>query len=173
MMMKSLEIVGGIVILMLTSSAYSALIYKPASGIDAVLPHVETTLYFEPEKIAVTPGESFTVKVKIVNLKEDLWGFEVGVRFDKTILEYIGVEYPTWQFVSGKIGWLFWVATLSPQSEDQTLLTLTFQAKSSGETELAFYSHKLATAKYIERINSSVGWPIEHVTSIAIVISES
>ncbi|MEM2143967.1 MAG: cohesin domain-containing protein [Candidatus Jordarchaeaceae archaeon] len=173
MLMKSLGIVGGIVLLMLASSAYSALIYKPASGSSDVFPNVETTLYFEPERITVTPGESFTVKVKIENLQEDLWGFEVGLRFDKTVLEYIGVEYPAWQFVSGKIGWLFWVATLSPQSEDQTLLTLTFQAKGSGETELAFYSHKLATAEYVERISSSVGWPIEHVTSIAVVISES
>jgi hypothetical protein len=173
MLMKGLGIVSGIALLMLVSSVYSVILYSSASGNNVVFPKVETTLYFEPEEIIVRPEQSFTVKVKIENLEEDLWGFEVGLRFDKTVLEYIGVEYPSWQFVSGKIGWLFWVATLSPQSEDQTLLTLTFQAKSSGESELSFYSHKLATAEYVERISSSVGWPIEHVTSIAVVISES
>jgi len=173
MLMKGLGIVGGITILMLVSSVYSALVYPSVSGNNVVLPKMETALYFEPEKITVKPGESFTVKVKTKNLQEDLWGFEVGLRFDKTILKYIGVEYPSWQFVSGKIEWLFWVATLSPVSEDQTLLTLTFQATGSGGSELTFYSHKLATAEYIERIHSNVGWPIEHTASIAVVISES
>ncbi|MEM2702992.1 MAG: cohesin domain-containing protein [Candidatus Bathyarchaeia archaeon] len=130
-------------------------------------------LYFEPETVTVKPGECFTIKVNIKNLHEELWGFEVGLRFNRTVLEFQGVEYPAWQFFSGQIGWLFWVTTLSPQLEDQTLLTLTFKAKNEGETQLTFYVHKLATSKYIERIYSHVGWPIEHVTSIAVVISES
>ena len=171
MLMKSLWSVGGIFALMLISSVYSALRYPATSNNSTIIQPSETILYFEPEIINVKPDESFTIKVNIKNLHEELWGFEVGLRFDMTMLEYKGVEYPVWQFVSGKIGWVFWVATLSPQIEDQTLITLTFKAKSEGETQLTFYTHKLATAEYVDRRHSYVGWPIEHITSVAVVIS--
>lgn len=173
MLIKSLWFVGGIFVLMLASGAYSALRYPETSNDSISFPLSETILYFEPETITVKSGESFTIKVNIKNLHEELWGFEVGLQFNRTMLEFQGAEYPAWQFFSGQKGWLFWVTTLSPQLEDQTLLTLTFKAKSEGETQLTFYVHKLATSKYIERIYSHVGWPIEHVTSIAVVVSES
>ena len=172
MLLKSLGIVGAIVVIMLISSAYTALRYPTVASSSIVLPKTETVLRFEPETISAKPGETFTIKVIIENLEEDLWGFEVGLKFDKTMLEYVGVEYPSWQFISGKIEWLFWVASVSPQSGDQTLLTLTFIMKKAGETELTFYSHKLATVEYIDRLHSHIGWPIEHVTSIAVVTSE-
>jgi hypothetical protein len=173
MLVKSLRAVGGIFALMLISSVYSALRYPATSNNSTIIPLSETMLYFEPEMINIKPNESFTIKVNIKNLHEELWGFEVGLKFNIAILEYQGVEYPAWQFVSGKIGWLFWVATLSPQLEDQTLMTLTFKAKSEGETQLTFYTHKLATAKYIDRIYSYVGWPIEHITSVAVIVSNA
>jgi hypothetical protein len=171
--MKSLWFVGGIFALMLISSAYNAVRYPVTSNTSTPIPLSETILYFDPETITVKPDERFTIKVNIKNLRENLWGFEVGLKFNKSMLEFLGVEYPAWQFVSGKIGWLFWVATLSPQTEDQTLLTLTFKAKSAGETQLTFYTHKLATDRYIERIHSYVGWPIEHITTVAVVVSNT
>lgn len=163
---------GVVTVIMLLSSVYTAINYPNATSSERiVLPKTETALLFEPDIVSVKPGETFTIMVTIRNLDEELWGFEVGVKFDKTMLEYVGVEYPSWQFVSGKTGWLFWVASISPQQGNQTLLELTFKMKKTGITELTFYSHKLSTVRYIDRLNSYIGWPIEHVISIAVITS--
>ena len=171
MIMKDLGVASFItVMLMLFSSVYTATQYPMHTNqSSSLLLGTETILRFEPKEISIRNGETFTIKVEIVNLKENLWGFEIGLKFDRTLIEYVGAKFPSWMFVSGKIGWLFWVAGITPQSEDQTLLNLTFRSKAPGETTLSFYAHKLATDKYIESIHSFVGWPIKHETSMAVV----
>ena len=59
--------------LMLISSVYSALRYSATSNNSTIIQPSETILYFEPEIINVKPDESFTIKVNIKNLHEELW----------------------------------------------------------------------------------------------------
>lgn len=153
--------------LMLVSSIYCSFRYPPSSMATPFT--TATTLSFDPEETQVQVGENFTIHIKLTDLNEELWGFEVGVRFDNTILEYVGVELPSWRFVSGQKEWIFWVAGITPQTEDQTLLTLTFCGIGVGESTLDFYSHKLATVKYWDAPHDYIGWPITHKVSTAVV----
>jgi hypothetical protein len=169
MLLKSLGVAMIFYIaLMLVSSAYSMTRYAALN--QPTTPPTITTLRFDPEQIIVQEGETFTINVRLTDLgEEELWGFEIGVKFDKNIVEYVGVELPSWRFVFGETESLFWVAGLTPQIGDQTLLALTFTSKGVGETTLSFYSHKLATVQYWDAPHDYVGWPITHEVATSVV----
>lgn len=175
MSLKSLGQIGCFFIsLMFVSSVYGATLYHTYTLNQSTPPPTTiTTLCFDPKEITVPVGEVFTIDIKLTSLEEELWGFEIGVRFDNALLEYVGVKLPYWRFVSGQTEWLFWVAGSTPQTGDQILLRLTFRSKGVGESTLDFYSHKLATLKDLSSPHvhnlRQVGWPITHEVSTAVV----
>jgi hypothetical protein len=157
--------------LMLASSVYSFNAYSALNK--ATLPPTVATLQFSPSTLTVQKGETFTVNIKLTGSNEELWGFEIGVKYDKTLIDYVGVELPSWRFVWGQTESLFWVAGVKPQTGDQTLLTLTFRSKGIGESTLSFYSHKLATIKYWDAPHDYIGWPITHEVMTSIIDTTS
>ncbi len=168
MLLKGLGAAMAIYIaVMLASSVYSFNRYSALN--QATTPPTLTTIRFNPTTVTVPVGKTFTISIELTDLKEELWGFEIGVEYDKTLIEYVGAELPSWRFVWGQTESLFWVAGIEPQKGDQTLLTLTFKSKGVGESTLSFYSHKLATIKYWDAPHDYIGWPITHEVATSIV----
>ncbi|TET57825.1 hypothetical protein E3J51_02060 [Candidatus Bathyarchaeota archaeon] len=160
--MKSVAAIGLFVVIMASVAIYSN--NQPALA-DPVQPEEpKCMIFFDPPKTDVKVGETFTVTVLIDDVS-NLWGYEIGLKFDRSVLEYVGAKSPYWKFVSGQTEYLFWVAGIKPQNGEVELMEFTFQGKSEGSSPLSFYVHKLATLKYHLAAEDYVGWPIPHKIS--------
>jgi len=165
--MKSVTVLGLFMVLMASATVYST--YRRAlADINTVLEEPECTLYFDPDQPDISIGEIFTVTVRVDDVK-NLWGYEVGLKFDRSVIEYVGAETPYWKFISGRIEHLFWVAGAEPQDGNVELLQFTFKGKAEGSSSLGFYVHKLATLEYRDAAKDFVGWPIAHQLSEGLV----
>ena len=129
----------------------------------------ECTIYFDPGALEVKVGQTFTVTVLVDDVK-NLWGYEIGLRFNREVIEYIGAKNPYWRFISGQIEFLFWAAGATPKHGNVELIEFTFKAKSDGISDLGFYLHHLATLKYYEAAKDLAGWPIAHEVSEGLVV---
>jgi len=165
--MKSVAVLGLFVIMMAGATVYSSHRFAVADR-DVQFDTPKCTVYFDPGSPEVKPGEIFTVNVMVDDV-EDLWGYEIGLVFDRSVLEYVGARTPHWRFISGQIEYLFWVAGTSPQNGEVELMEFTFKAKTKGSSSLSFYIHNLATIKYWESPKDYVGWPIAHILSEGLV----
>jgi hypothetical protein len=149
------------------------------TGNKAVTAHfagIGTRLYIDPyltEKIASDIGTTFDVNVTVQNVN-DLWGFDINVTWDKTLLTIVGVDFTTtldrvwgtgnWYFAKNEsgVGYYKLVALSTSNSFNSTtataLATLRFRVEDphSGlimETALHFDTHKLS---------NSIWTPITH-----------
>jgi|GEM_PF-4454265 len=157
--MKSVAAIGLFVVIMASAAIYS--MHEPALA-DTVQPdEPKCMIFFDPPKPDVKVGETFTVTVLIDDVS-NLWGYEIGLKFDRSVLEYVGAKSPYWKFVSGQTEYLFWVAGIKPQNGEVELMEFTFQGKSEGSSSLSFYVHKLATLEYQLAAKDYVGWSIPH-----------
>ena len=160
--MKSVAALGLFAVIMASAAIYS--MHQPALA-DPVQPEEpECMIFFDPPKPEVKVGETFTVSVLIDDVN-NLWGYEIGLKFDRSVLEYVGAKSPYWKFVSGQIEYLFWVAGVEPQNGEVELMEFTFQGKGEGSSSLSFYVHKLATLEYQLAAKDYIGWPIPHKVS--------
>ncbi len=159
--MKSVAVLGLFIIAMVGSSAYTSYRSALADTADQVEPAPTCTVYFSPEAADTEVGETFTVTVLVDDVK-DLWGFEIGLKFDRSVVEYVGAKQPHWKFIGGQIEYLFWAAAIIPQQGEVELMEFTFRGKAEGSSPLSLYVHKLATLKYWEVPKDFVGWPIPH-----------
>jgi hypothetical protein len=165
--MKSVTVLGLFMVLMASATVYST--YRRAlADTNTVLEEPECTIYFDPDQPDISIGEIFTVTVKVDDVK-NLWGYEVGLKYDRSVIEYVGAKTPHWKFISGQIEHLFWVAGTEPRDGDVELLQFTFKGRSEGSSSLGFYVHKLATLKYLDAPKDFVGWPIAHELSEGLV----
>jgi hypothetical protein len=165
--MKSVAALGLFVVLMASASVYST--YKRAlADTNTQFDQPECTLYFDPDKPDIKVGEIFTVTLRVDDVK-NLWGYEVGLKFDRSVVAYVGAKTPHWKFISGQIEHLFWVAGTQPQDGNVELIQFTFEGKAEGSSSLGFYVHKLATLRYCEAPKDTVGWPIAHQLSEGLV----
>ena len=165
--MKSVAVLGLFVVIMTAAAVYTTHQSAYAES-NSKIEQPECTIYFDPETKKVAPGETFTVAVMVDDVNE-LWGYEIGIKFDRSVIEYAGVKLPYWRFVSGQIEYLFWVAGTSPQDGNVELLEFTFRGKAEGTSELSLYVHELATLRYWEAPKDYVGWPIAHDLSEGLV----
>jgi hypothetical protein len=164
---KSVAILGLFVLLMAAASAYSN--YRRVLADTSVeFEAPQCTVYFDPGTNEVAVGETFAVDV-LVDDVSNLWGYEIGLMFDRSVLEYVGAKTPHWRFISGQKEYLFWVAGASPQNGQVELMEFTFKAEAAGSSSLGFYVHKLATLKYWDAPKDYVGWPIPHMLSQGLV----
>lgn len=163
--MKSVAVLALFVVIMATATVYSN--YREAlADTNTQPPEPECTIYFNPETPDVAVGETFTVTLMVDDVN-NLWGYEIGLRFDRSVIEYVGAKTPHWRFISGThpnpvMEHLFWVAGTNPQNGEVELMEFTFKAKAEGNSPLSLYVHKLATLKYWECAGAKVGWPITH-----------
>jgi len=164
---KSVAVLGLFLVIMVSFTVYSTNRHVLS---DTSVPAHEpkSTLYFDPETTDVAVGETFTISVRVDDVN-GLWGYEIGIRFDHSVIEYVGVRPPYWRFVSGQIEYMFWVASTTPQSGQVELMEFTFKGKAEGSSSLSFYVHELATLKYLEAAHDYVGWPIAHQLSEGLV----
>lgn len=166
--MKSVAVLGLFVVVMLSASAYTTYRSALAETNTQQDPAPTCTIYFDPSTVNVAAGETFTVNVLIDDVN-NLWGFEIGLKFDHSVMEYVGAKTPHWKFVSGRIEYLFWAAAIEPQNGNVQLMQFTFKAKAPGNSQLSLYVHKLATLKYWEAPKDYVGWPIPHEMASGLV----
>ena len=164
--MKSVAALGIFIVIMGSSIIYS--MHQPALADSPEPEEPKCVIFFDPPKPNVNVGETFTVTV-LVDDVNNLWGYEIGLKFDRSVLEYVGASTPYWKFVSGKIEYLFWAAGIQPQNGQVELMEFTFQGKSEGSSSLSFYVHKLATLIYHQAPQDYVGWPIPHKVAEAFV----
>lgn len=165
--MKSVGVLGLFVIVMATATVYST--YQRALANTSVeLDAPKCTVYFNPETKNVVVGETFTVDLMVDDVN-DLWGYEIGIKFDHSVIEYVGAKPPHWTFVSGQIEYIFWVAGTNPQNGQVELTEFAFKGKKEGVSSLSLYVHELATLKYWEAPHDYVGWPIAHELSEGLV----
>ena len=157
--MKSVAALGLFTVIM--ASAVIFTMNQPALADPVKLEEPECTISFDPPNPDVGIGETFTVTVLVDNVKK-LWGYEIGLKFDRSVIEYVGAEMPHWKFATGQIEFLFWVAGVEPQYGKVELMQFTFQGKGEGTTSLSFYVHKLATLSYQQAPKDFIGWPISH-----------
>jgi hypothetical protein len=164
--MKSVAALGLFAIIMVSAIIFT--MNQPALAETVKSEEPTCTISFDPPKPDVAVGETFTVTV-LVDDVSNLWGYEIGLKFDRSIIEYVGARTPYWKFVTGQVEYLFWVAGVEPQSGQVELMEFTFQGKSEGSTSLGFYVHKLATLSYQKAPKDYVGWPIPHKVSEGLV----
>lgn len=140
--------------------------YPPvgAAAVRALIP--ETEIYFadaSKEKISTISsgvGDTLIVNIMVYTYK-DMYGHEIAIAFNTSLLEYVGSETPNWKLFSGRIGMLFWVAGQHSQIGDVLLMSFAFKSKAVGTCALKLYHHELATLHRI-LYNTDVGWPILH-----------
>lgn len=164
--MKSVAVLGVFVLLMAGAAIYSS--NQRAFADTKVDFEPECRVYFDPELSEVKAGDIFSVYVLVDDVK-DLWGYEIGLKFDRSVIEYVGAKTPFWRFVSGRIEYIFWVAGVQPQNGRVELMEFAFKAKSEGSSSLGYYIHNLATIEYLEAASDYVGWPIPHMVSEGLV----
>ena len=133
------------------------------------------TVLFSPTPAEVAVGEVLKVTVLVDDVK-NFYGFEIGLEFDPTIIEYVGSKTPQWRLIGGRLEapkeWIFWAATATPQNGEVTLMEFEFKGIAKGSSSLSLFVHKLATSKYWEPPHDYVGWPIPHTVSEGIVTVE-
>ena len=169
MKLKSVAVLGLFVLVMTSASLYTNIRSAQVKAeLEPDVPEPECTIYFDPDILEVGIGDTFSVTVLVDDVK-NLWGYEVGLRFDRAVVEYVGARSPSWRFVSGSIEYLFWAAGTAPQQGNVELVEFTFKAKSEGASELSFYLHNLATLKYYQAAKDLAGWPIAHQVSEGLV----
>jgi hypothetical protein len=110
--------------------------------------------------ISVRVGDTFKINV-MAYTNQTLYGHEIAISFDMSLLEYVGAETPRWSLFSSRIGWLFWAAGQHAQTGDVPLISFTFKSKAAGACDLTLYHHELATLNHVLN-NTDVGWPILH-----------
>lgn len=144
--------------------------YKSAAYAEttADIDEVKCTVLFDPAEQSVAVGDTFTVTVKLDDVQA-LWGYEIGLKFDRSVMEYVGSRLPYWRFISGRIEYLFWVAGTNPQYGEVELVEFIFKAKAEGTSTLSLYAHELATRIYWDAPKDYVGWPIPHKLSEGLV----
>lgn len=165
--MRIVVVLGLFTVIMASSVAYTNH-RRALAETDVGLEEPECTIYFDPETKDVAVGETFTVTVAVDDVN-NLWGYEIGLRFDRSVIEYVGARTPHWRFVGGQIEYLFWVAGAEPQNGEVELMKFTFKGKAEGSSLLSLYVHNLATLKYWDAPKDYVGWPIPHEASEGIV----
>jgi hypothetical protein len=154
-------------VLMVGASVYT--MHKTALADTAAdVDEPECTVLFYPDSTNVAVGETFTVTVFVDDVK-NLYGFEIGLVFNREVIEYVGAETPHWRFIGGKLEWIFWVAGITPQNGKVELMEFTFKGIAKGSSPLSLSVHKLATSKYWEMPHDYVGWPIPHIVSEGLV----
>ncbi len=167
---KGVAVVTVFAIIMVGASMYT--MHRSAlAEIHEAIEEPECTVYFEPDTVNVAVGETFTVTVSVDDVS-NLYGFEIGLRFDSNIIKYVGSEAPQWKFIAGvhpRLEHLFWVAGITPQNGGVELMEFTFEAVGEGNSGLSLYVHTLATSRYWEAPHDYVGWPIPHLVSEAVV----
>jgi len=116
---------------------------------------VETKIYVDPAIGTASPGETFTVNVKIANVK-DLWDYEFRLRWDPALLDVTRVTEGSFLNAEGyydtffvkkedfpSIGHLYVVSTLMAPargtSGDGTLAIVEFQVLDAGNCTLDLY----------------------------------
>lgn len=120
-----------------------------------------TRLYIDPSEILVSVGEDFTIHVKVDNV-HDLYGFDIRIAYDESLLDLIDVEVFPENLISDGTGAMMWVAWVFPRTGHLKLVALTFRAKAEGSCPIEIYHDDLATLKYFEPARDTVGWPISH-----------
>jgi hypothetical protein len=164
---KSVTAIALFAVLMVGASVYT--MHKTAlADAAAEADEPECTVLFNPDAPEVTVGETFTVTVFVDDVK-DLYGFEIGLVFNREVIEYVGAKTPHWRFIGGKLEWIFWVAGIIPQNGEVKLMEFTFKGIAKGSSSLSLSVHKLATSKYWEIPHDYVGWPIPHIVSEGLV----
>ena len=168
---KSVAAIALFAVLMVSASVYT--MHKTAlADTTADVDEPECTVLFYPDVADVKVGETFTVMVLVDDVK-DLYGFEIGLVFNREVIEYVGAKTPHWRFIGGKLEWIFWVAGITPQNGEVELMEFTFKGLAEGSSSLSFSVHKLATSKYWEMPHDYVGWPIPHMVSEGLVTVRS
>lgn len=160
--MKSVAALGLFAVIMASAAIFT--MNQPAFADPVKSEEPSCTIFFNPPNPDVKVGEIFTVTVLVDNVN-NLWGYEIGLKFDRSVIEYVGAKVPHWKFITGQIEYLFWVAGVEPQNGQVELMEFTFQGKGEGSTSLSFYVHKLATLSYQQAPKDYVGWPIPHKLS--------
>jgi len=161
-------VLGLFVVIMASAAVYSSHQFALADR-DVQSDTPKCTVYFDPGSPEVKAGETFTVNVMVDDV-DSLWGYEIGLVFDRSVIEYVGAKTPHWRFISGAgKEYLFWVAGTTPQNGQVELMEFAFKAKAKGSSSLSFYIHNLATLKYWEAPRDYVGWPIAHMLSDGLV----
>jgi len=164
---KSVAAIALFAVLMVSACVYT--MHKTAlADTDADVEEPECTVLFDPGTADIAVGETFKVKVLVDDVK-NLYGFEIGLVFNREVIEYVGRKNPHWRFVGGRFEYLFWVAGITPQNGEVELMEFTFKGIAKGSSSLSFSVHKLATSKYWEIPHDYVGWPIPHVVSEGLV----
>lgn len=120
-----------------------------------------TRLYIDPSEILVSVSEDFTIYVKVDNVHE-LYGFDIRIAYDESLLDLIDVEVFPENLISGGTGAIMWIAWQFPITGHLKLVALTFRAKAEGSCPIEIYHDDLATLKYFEPARDTVGWPISH-----------
>jgi hypothetical protein len=160
---KSVAAVVFFAVLMVSASVYT--MHETAladTTVDDEKP--ECTVLFSPATTNIAVGETFNVTVLVDDVK-NLYGFEIGLVFNREVIEYVGAKTPQWRFIGGKLEWIFWAAGTTPQNGEVDLMMFTFRGIAAGSSSLSLSVHKLATSKYWEMPHDYVGWPIPHVVS--------
>jgi len=157
--MKSIIVIGSLIAFLVLSSSYSFQANRPETN-SAVAAPITSQVYFAPDVVYAGVGETFTVKV-MFHTDVDLYGHEIVMNYSRSILEFVEAELPSWEFISGKYGLLFWVAGTEAQSGEVELLTFTFKAKATGACVLWLSYHQMATLHWVLP-TTEVGWPIIH-----------
>jgi len=139
------------------------------SNLEIALVHVD------PENTTASPGESFTVTVKIANVT-NLWAFDLRFSWDPTVIKYVDhmVTIPVEDYLDGILhkpilvvkdevnesgiigdlvepGTLYWlvysqIAPALPFNGSGTIFTMTFDVIKMGTCELHFTSTRLTHA---------------------------
>lgn len=151
--MKLTAISGVVMTLLLVSMLTLAFNIQLAKASQPV-----TTIYVHPSINYATLGQTFSINLSIANVT-DLWGFELKLGYDTTILDIVQVSIPpflnepTW-LLANEIredeGW-YWVAILAwgpevpSKSGSGTLVTLTFEVTGIGSCILDVYGTMLIT----------------------------
>ena len=163
-----MAVLGLFVIVLASATLYTT--YKSAAYADTTADFEEPkcTVLFDPPEQDVAVGDTFTVTVKVDDVQA-LWGYEIGLKFDRSVMEYVGSRLPYWRFISGRIEYLFWVAGTNPQNGEVELMEFMFEAKTEGSSALSLYVHELATRIYWDAPKDYVGWPIPHKLSEGLV----
>jgi hypothetical protein len=164
---KSVAAIAIFAVLMVSASVYT--MHKTAlADTDADFEEPECTVLFSPDTASVAVGDTFTVTVLVDDVK-NLYGFEIGLVFNREVIEYVGAKNPQWRFIGGKLEWIFWAAGITPQNGEVELMEFAFKGVAAGSSSLSLSVHKLATSKYWEIPHDYVGWPIPHIVSEGLV----
>jgi hypothetical protein len=156
--MKSVMLIGSIIAFLVLSSSYSYQTSQPPAA--SPYKPITSIAYFEPATISAVPGDVFTVKV-MFQTDEKMYGHEIGLLYESTILEFVDTKLPSWEFIWGKYKGRYWVAGSEGQTGNVELLTFTFKAKATGSCLLHLYYSDVATLRTVLP-STEVGWPIVH-----------